>query len=100
MDEKDRLFLKQTTNFTDKDLEKLSPGLKKLFTNIQDKMRWKIVAEVTDSKNCFAGHKAGDKFVFNYPFFNAAESTTPRVCICAMAPLVPYIRNMLAVLSE
>ncbi|MEW6440059.1 MAG: hypothetical protein AB1640_03910 [bacterium] len=101
MNEKDLQFLKQATNFTDKEVEKLSPGMKKLFTNIDEKMgKWTIVAEVTDAKNCFAGHKKGDKIVIDYPFLNIEKSTTPRPCLCAVAPLIMYVRVMLALLSE
>jgi len=93
MDEMSRKIVKDAIGITDKDLDRLSPGMKKLLSNLPDKMRWKIIAEVTESKYCFAGLKPGDKFVFNFPVLNVAESTaTP--CMEAIAPLANQIRAM------
>ncbi len=83
MDEMSRQIVKQVIGITDEDLEKLSPGQKKLLTDLPDKMKWKVVVEVTDSVYCFAGLKPGDKFVINYPVLNVAESTA-RPCIAAL----------------
>jgi len=83
MDEISRQIAKQTIGITDEDLEKLSPGMKKLLTDLPDKMKWKAVAEVTESKYCFAGLKPGDKFIINYPVLNVAESTA-RPCVAAL----------------
>jgi uncharacterized repeat protein (TIGR04076 family) len=94
MDEISRQIVKQAINITDEDLDRLSPGMKRILSNLPDKARWKIIAEVTESKYCFAGLKPGDKFVFNFPVLNVAESTaTP--CMEAIAPLANQIRALM-----
>jgi len=99
MDEVSRQIAKQAINITDEDLERLSPGMKKLLSDLPEKMKWKIVAEVTESKYCFAGLKPGDKLVFNFPVLNAAESTGG-LCIEAIAPLTNQIRAMVDRVAE
>ncbi len=99
MDEPTRQFLKQTISITDEDLERMSPGAKKVYTNVLDKMKWKVIAEVVYSKYCIAGLKVGDKLVFNFPLVNTAESTAAP-CIGAIFPLVGYIRNLLDRVAE
>jgi hypothetical protein len=99
MDEVSRQIVKQAINITDEDLEKLSPGMKKLLTDLPEMMKWKAVAEVTDSKYCFAGLKPGDRFVFNFPVLNTAESTAAP-CIEAIAPLVAQVRNLVDRVAE
>ena len=91
MDEMSRQITKQAINITDEDLGRLSPGMKKLLSNLPEKMKWKIIAEVTESKYCFAGLKPGDKFVFDFPVLNVAESTAAP-CMEAIAPLANHIR--------
>ena len=90
MDELSRQILKQAINISDEDLERLPPGLKKLVSDLPAKTKWRVVAEVTESKYCFAGLKPGDKFVFNYPVLNIAESTAPP-CVAAIASLANYL---------
>jgi uncharacterized repeat protein (TIGR04076 family) len=94
MDEASQRIVKQVIQITDEDLDRLSPGMKKLLSNLPEKMKWRIVAEVTESKYCFAGLKPGDKFVFNFPVLNVSESTAAP-CIEAIAPLTNQIRAML-----
>jgi uncharacterized repeat protein (TIGR04076 family) len=67
--------------------------MERILSNLPDKAKWKIIAEVTESKYCFAGLKPGDRFVFNFPVLNVAESTaTP--CMAAIAPLANQIRAL------
>ena len=94
MDEISRQIVKNAIGITDEDLEKLSPGMKRLLSNLPDKAKWKIIAEVTESKYCFAGLAPGDKFVFNFPLVNVAESTAAP-CMEAIAPLANQIRAMM-----
>ena len=86
MDERSRDIAKKAIGITDEDLEKLSPGMKRLLSNLPDKAKWRIIAEVTESKYCFAGLAPGDKFVFNFPLLNLADSTAAP-CLGAIAPL-------------
>jgi uncharacterized repeat protein (TIGR04076 family) len=99
VDEVSRQIVKQVINITDADLDRLSPGMKKLLSDLPEKMKWRIVAEVTESKYCFAGLKPGDKFVFNFPVLNVAESTAAP-CIEAIAPLTSQIRAMVDRVAE
>ncbi len=99
MDEASRQITKQAIGITDEDLERLSPGMKKLLSDLPEKMKWKVIAEVTESKYCFAGLKPGDKFVFNFPVLNVGESTAAP-CIEAIAPLVSQIRAMIDRVAE
>jgi uncharacterized repeat protein (TIGR04076 family) len=94
MDEIDRQIVKGVINITDEDLDRLSPGMKRILTNLPEKAKWKIIAEVTESKYCFAGLEPGDKFVFNFPVLNVAESTAAP-CMEAIAPLANQIRALL-----
>jgi hypothetical protein len=73
MDEVSRQIAKQVIQITDEDLDRLSPGMKKLLSDLPEKMKWRVVAEVTESKYCFAGLKPGDKFVFNFPVLSVGE---------------------------
>ena len=93
MDEVSRQIVKQAIGITDQDLARLSPGMNKLLTDLPEKMKWKIIAEVTESKYCFAGLKPGDKFVINFPVLNVSESSAAP-CIEAIAPLTNHIRAM------
>ena len=99
MDEASRQITKQAIGITDEDLERLSPGMKQLLTDLPEKMKWKVIAEVTESKYCFAGLKPGDRFVFNFPVLNVGESTAAP-CIEAIAPLVSQIRAMIDRVAE
>lgn len=99
MDEVSRQIAKQVIGITDEDLEKLSPGVKKLLTDLPDKMKWKVIAEVTESKYCFAGLKPGDRFVINVPVLNVAESTAAP-CLAAIASVSDHIRSMVDRVAE
>lgn len=99
MDEISRQIVKQAIGITDEDLEKLSPGMKRILSNLPDKAKWKIVAEVTESRYCFAGLKPGDKFVFNFPVLNVAESTAAP-CLEAIAPLANQIRALVDTVAD
>ncbi len=99
MDEVSRQIVKQAIGITDEDLERLSPGMNKLLSDLSEKMKWKVIAEVTESKYCFAALKPGDKFVFNFPVLNVSESTAAP-CIEAIAPLTNQIRAMIDRVAE
>ena len=99
MDEVSRQIIKQAIGITDEDLERLAPGMKKLLSDLPEKLKWKVIAEVTESKYCFAGLKPGDKFVFNFPVLNVGESTAAP-CMEAIAPLANQIRAMIDRVAE
>lgn len=91
MDESVRNMLRDRLGMTDEDMEKMSPGLQKLVSTPQP---YKIIAEATECKYCFAGIKPGDKLVFGPgPWLNAEESTAP-LCIGAIAPMMERVHLM------
>jgi len=95
MDEATKTALKQFVGITDEDLAKLYPpvesNLKKIFSNVPRAMQYKLVAEVTHSKYCFAGIKVGDKIVFN-PFLDPKETTCP-LCPRALLPVLVAVQQ-------
>jgi uncharacterized repeat protein (TIGR04076 family) len=99
MDEVSRQIAKQAIGITDEDLARLSPGMNKLLSDLPEKMKWKVIAEVTESKYCFAGLKPGDKFVINFPVLNVSESSAAP-CIEAIAPLTNHVRAMIDRVAE
>ncbi len=99
MDEASRQIAKQVIGITNEDLDRLSPGMKKLLSDLPEKTKWKVIAEVTESRYCFAGLKPGDKFVVNFPVLNVAESTAAP-CIEAITPLTNQIRAMVDRVAE
>ena len=88
-----RKMLKDSIGITDEDLNKLSSGLQKLLSAVPELLKWKIIAEVTDAKYCFAGCKVGDKLVFSGTNLIAKESTCP-LCMGAVAPLLERMHIM------
>ena len=93
LDESIRQLLKSQIGITDEDLNRLSPGIQKLLSVVPEALKWNIIAEVTDSKYCFAGCKPGDKFVFSGPMLVAEKSTCP-LCVGAIAPLLERMHIM------
>lgn len=94
LEEQIRQLLKDLIGITDEDLNKLSPGIQKLMSAVPEATKWKMIAEVTDAKYCFAGCKVGDKLVFYpSPLLNAEESTCP-LCMGAIAPLLERMHIM------
>jgi len=94
LEEHIRDMLKVQLGITDEDLDRLSPGLQKLMSAVPEAADWKIIAEVTDSKYCFAGCKVGDKIViYPSPLLNVEESTCP-LCMAAIAPLMERMHIM------
>jgi hypothetical protein len=90
MDEATKALLTQVVGVTDEDLAKVSRPLEKMLSNVPRMMQYRIVAEVTSSKYCFAGLKVGDKIVFS-PFLNKEETTAP-LCPWALLPVFITLR--------
>jgi len=86
MDEAAKALLTQVVGVTDEDLPKVTRRIEKIFANATRMMQYRIVAEVTYSKYCFAGIKVGDKIVFS-PFLNKEETTAP-LCPRALLPVL------------
>ena len=52
LDEATRNMLRQTLGMSDKDIGKLQPGMTKLLSSASEVAKYRIIAEVTDSKYC------------------------------------------------
>jgi hypothetical protein len=96
MDDAIREMTKGMIGISDEELDALSPGIERLIENTMAIMRYRIVAEVVESENCFAMLKPGDKMVFSGTMLNAHESTTENFCTDAIAPLNTAMRAMLS----
>ena len=98
-----RQMCKDYIGITDEDLDKVSPGIAKLLDAIikYETLKWKVIAEVTESKYCFAGCKVGDKLVFDNAglMLNAAESTCP-LCIGAIPQMLERVHIMWERMTE
>ena len=94
MQESMRTMLKQLIGITDEDLDRVPPGIRKLLSAAPQLAAYRIIAEVTDAKYCFAGCKPGDKLVFGPgSTLNVEESTCP-LCIGALAPMMERVHMM------
>lgn len=53
--------------------------------------KWRLVAEVIEARNCIAGLKHGDKYIFHGTgFLLPEESTCKRICLWAMGAFIPF----------
>lgn len=91
MDEATKALLKQALGMPDEDLAKVPRHIEKLFSIVPRMMQYKLVAEVTYSKYCFAGIKVGDKIVFS-PWLNPQETTCP-LCPMALTPVLVSVQQ-------
>ncbi|MBL7208512.1 MAG: hypothetical protein ISS52_00295 [Dehalococcoidia bacterium] len=92
MDEVAAKVLKDFLGFTDEDLAKVPRHIERIARNFPRALPYKIVAEVTSSKYCFAGIKVGDKIVFD-PWLSLDQTTCtpcPRALIPVLVALASY----------
>lgn len=94
MDKAIRDMVKGVLGMSDEELDKLSPGIQRLLSKSGDLMSYKIIAEVVDSKNCFAMYKPGDKLVFRATNL-LKEETTCEVCCEAIGSINDRIRSIM-----
>lgn len=103
MDEKIRKMLKNGVNITHDDLVRLennSPGVIKFMERVDDILKYRIVAEVTDSKYCFAQLKPGQRFVIDDGgVLNPGASTAP-FCMRALGPLTGFVNSIIEMIAE
>jgi len=98
MEEAIRSLVKQAFGMTDEDIDRLPPGMEKLLSSRV--LDYKITAEVTEAKYCFAGCKAGDRLVIGPgPTVNAQESTCP-LCIGVLGPTMERVHLMWERIAE
>jgi len=99
LDKATREMLRERIGITDKDMDKLGPGIAKLELASSELMKYKIIAEVTDSKYCFLGVKVGDKIVIKHGTISKEETTCP-LCLRAIGPLTPFVNVILDRIAE
>lgn len=90
MTEEMKQMMQQAVGITDEDFETYSsaPGFSKFAEKSAELMKYKIVAEVTEAKYCFAGLKPGQKFVFSaMPAMLLPEESDCPLCVRALGPL-------------
>ena len=92
MEEKEfiKKMMQEAVGISDEDFEKYMsfPHNAALAKSTPEFMKYKIVAEVTDSKYCTAGLKKGQKYTFqSLPAVMLPEETTCPVCARALPPI-------------
>ncbi len=77
--------------WTDEQTAGLSAKQLRLIGSGEEFRQWRLIAEVLEAKNCIAGLKKGDKYVFHGSgFLLPEESTCPRICLWAIAAFIPF----------
>jgi uncharacterized repeat protein (TIGR04076 family) len=82
---------KKIWGWTDEQIKSLSPKHQRLIEKGDEFRKWRVVAEVLEAKNCIAGLKKGDKYIFHGSgFLLPEESTCPKICLWALTSFVPF----------
>lgn len=91
-DDKLREALKERYNWTDEQIDRVSPGVLNFFQKgVPRVYDYKMVAEVVKSDGCAYKFKIGDKYVFaSVGQLLPRETTCPSVCPWAIAPMVRF----------
>lgn len=84
-------LMKDTIQISEEDLARLSPGIQGLLDSMEERAKYKIVAEVVSSKYCMRKVLGGQKYVFLRGELDPNETTAP-FCLSALAPLAPVMR--------
>lgn len=83
--------VKKIWGWTDDQVKGLSSKHQRLIERGEDFRKWRLVAEVLEVRNCIAGLKKGDQYVFQGSGFYLPEvSTCPKICLWAFASFVPF----------
>ncbi len=83
--------MKKIWGWTDEQINGLSSKHQRLIKKGDEFRKWRLVAEVLEAKNCIAGLKKGDKYIFHGSgFLLPEESTCPRICLWALTSFVPF----------
>ena len=93
MDEKTKKLGKSFFGWSDEEIEGLSPEMVKFISSeaYPDAfLKYKMVAEVTESSNCAARLKKGDRLVFTSSGTLLPDECTVILCLWAIAPLLPF----------
>ena len=68
-----------------------NPKFQRLFENAIEASRYRLVAEVIDSKGCHSGHVAGQKLIFDNSGNLLTKESPDRVCAFLMPNLTVLI---------
>lgn len=83
--------MKKIWGWTDEQINGLSSKHQRLIEKGDEFRKCRLVAEVLEAKNCIAGLKKGDKYIFHGSgFLLPEESTCPRICLWALISFVPF----------
>ena len=94
-------FARQRYGASDEQIAKLSATQWRVIKSAPSRWQYRMVAEVVEANNCLAGHKKGDKYVFSASgFLLPDESTVPRLCLWAIAPMLPFMHIVYDRLAE
>ena len=89
--------IREMMGYTDAEWEtwKSNPRNLKIAGNLMDVMKYKVVAEVTSSRGCGAGHKVGYKIVFGGDGTLLCKESPDRVCVGLLSPVNPIVGGVL-----
>jgi len=90
-------YIREMMGYTDAQWEtwKSNPRNLKIADNLMDVMKYKVVAEVTSSIGCGAGHKVGDRVVFGGDGTLLCKESPDRVCVGLLSPVNPIVAGVL-----
>jgi len=89
-EEEIKQMMKQAIGITDEDFQThiSYPKNLRLSERAPELMKYKIIAEVTESKYCMAGLKPGQKYTFNaFPAMLLTEESDCPLCVRAIGPI-------------
>lgn len=85
-------FAKERYGASDELVKRLSDTQWRVIKSAPGRHKHRMVAEVIESRTCSAEHKRGQKYVFSASgFLLPEESTVTRLCLFAIAPMLPFI---------
>ncbi len=101
-DEATLIFIREMLGYTDAQWEtwKNNPRNLKIADNLMDVLKYKVVAEVTMSSGCGAGHKVGDRIVFGGDGTLLCRESPERVGVGLLSPVNPIVGGVLDKICE
>ena len=84
-------FFKEMLGYTEAQWEtwKSNPRNLKIVENAQEIPKYKLIAEVTNSYGCAAGHKVGDKIVFDGAGCLLCKESPEKIGFGLLSPMSP-----------
>lgn len=94
-------ILRQEVGISDKDLNKLTPEAIRVLSYLPYLRKYRMYAEVTESKYCQVQCKIGQKFVFtSNPLLLHTEVSTCPPCLGALVPIDEVVRQVFDTVVE